>query len=336
MGSHGDGKPAMKRRTQAVLLGLGLAVATVVVSIVMLTAALARIVDPHHYCDAGFSRFIDCQYHWSSRTRGRSNPMFTNPSSPADATPPSSPDTFQPTSADITSWAVAQCPQNYMARRLLCAVPSAAAPVQAAIDDHDTGLPLPRPWLARTAKSSPFIEALHVETPLDLESTLGFYRAELSRRGWTEDGGALVEPERAVIAFMTSNGPALLRLVHQDGRTIADLSRRKPAAATADILPNAGQARLRLGNAMDEDAVITINTQTITLAARTGDRLTDDPETGRKSPDSPEIDLPPGRYKVALRIVSGAAESREFEIAAGETWGLVVGPAGIPLPVHLY
>jgi len=139
-----------------------------------------------------------------------------------------------------------------------------------------------------------------------------------------------------VIAFTTSDGPALLRLTHQDDRTIADLSLRKPAAANAGLLPMPGQVRLRLGNTTDEEAVITINEQTIKLAARAGRNLTDDPETGRKSPDSPEINLPPGKYQVTLKIASGAAQNREFEVVAGETWGLLVGPAGVPLPVHLY
>ena len=91
-----------------------------------------------------------------------------------------------------------------------------------------------------------------------------------------------------------------------------------------------------LGNAMDEEAVITINEQTIKLAARGGGDLTDDPESGRKSPDTPELDLPPGKYNVTLRVANGAAQNREFEVAADETWGLLVGPAGVPLPVHLY
>ena len=97
-----------------------------------------------------------------------------------------------------------------------------------------------------------------------------------------------------------------------------------------------GQVRLLLGNDTDEEAVITINEQTIELAARAGSKLTDDPATGRKSPESQEIDLPPGKYKVSLKVASGAAQNREFEVAADETWGLLVGPAGVPLPVHLY
>ena len=128
--------------------------------------------------------------------------------------------------------------------------------------------------------------------------------------------------------------PALLRLIHQDGRTIADLSLHKPAAANAGILPRPGQARLRLGNTQEEEAIISINGRTITLAG--GGHLADVTDVGRTSPDSPEIELPPGKYKVTLKAASGAAQAREFEVAAGETSGLLVGPDGVPLPLHLY
>src|ERR1700730_18637368 len=150
-------------------------------------------------------------------------------------------------------------PRNYIARRLLCAAASGAAPAQAADDDSVTGLPRPKPWLLTTAKNSTFIKAFHVETPLDLAGVLGFYRLELSKRGWSENGGAVVEPGRAVIAFTTSDRPAVLRLPHPDDRTIVDLSLRKPAATDAATLPMPGQVRLLLGNSTDEEAVITID-----------------------------------------------------------------------------
>ena len=313
----------MNRLTKRIShIGGGLAVATIVAA-----TMLNQRLDLLHHCDSGFSRFISCTYQRSSKSIGQGTPIFTTPSS--------SPPTFQPSYVDVTSWAVAHCPQNYIARRLLCAA-SVTAPVEAASDDPDTGLPVPKPWVLRTAKNSRFIESVHVETPLDLAAALGFYRGALSKRGWTENDGALVEPDRAVIAFTTSDGPALLRLVYQDHRTIADLSRHKSAAANAGILPRPGQVRLRLGNATDEETVITINEQTIKLAARAGRDLTDDPETGRQSPDSPEIDLLPGKYKVVLKVASDAAQNREFEVAADETWGLLVGPDGVPLPVRLY
>ncbi|MBB4367274.1 hypothetical protein GGD63_000043 [Bradyrhizobium sp. cir1] len=53
-------------------------------------------------------------------------------------------------------------------------------------------------------------------------------------------------------------------------------------------------------------------------------------------PDSQKIDLPPGRYKVTLKVDGGAAESREFEVAANETWGLLAGTDGALLPMRLY
>jgi hypothetical protein len=147
----------------------------------------------------------------------------------------------------------------------------------------------------------------------------------LSKRGWSENAGAVVEPGDAVITFATADGPALLRLTHRDGRTIADLSLRKPATTNADILPMPGQARLLLGNAANEEAVITINEQTIKLAARAGLKLTDDPETGRKSPDSQEINLQPGKYKVTLEVASDAAQtgsSRSLPARPGDCWSV--------------
>jgi len=298
-------------------------------TVVVLAAALTRALDPKHHCE---TTWTSCTYHWSSTSRGQSSPIFATPSSSTGTVQSSSDQPLHYVGS--TSWAVAQCPQNYIAKRLLCAGASVAAPAQAATDDPVTGLPLPKPWFLRTAKDSPFIKSFHLETPLDLATVLGFYRAELSKRGWTENDGAVVAPDRAVVAFTTRDGPAILRLIHQDDRTIADLSLRKSPAANADILPTPGQVRLMLGNNTNEEAVITINARTITLAARAGHDLTD--AVDAKPPDSAEIDLPPGRYKVTLKVASGAAQNREFEVAADETWGLLVGPDGVPLPVRLY
>jgi hypothetical protein len=309
----------MKRRTQRVLLAGSLAVAAVTATVVGLSAALARVVDPHNQCETGFSALISCTYQFSSTktVQGRPNPAFA--SSQASTAPSHPIGTIL--SADETSWALADCPQNYIAKRLLCA---AAAPAQAARDDFVAALPLPKPWVLKTARNSLLFKSLHVETPLDLTAVLGFYRVELTKRGWTENDGAVVEPDRAVIAFTRADGPALLRLIRQDDRTIADLSLRKPAAANAGIMPRPGQMRLMLGNATDQAAVVTINERTIKLAARARLR------------DSSEIDLPPGKFNVTFNMANGAAQNREFEIGADETWGLLAGPAGVALPVRLY
>jgi hypothetical protein len=260
----------MKRRTQAVLIVGGLAVAALA-ALGVATFALNRALDPHGNCATGFSSLSSCTFHWSSTTTGQSSPISSTSSSEADTAPSSA-----------------------------------------------------------TAKDSPVIKSLHVETPLALAAALGFYRIELGKRGWTEIEGAVVEPDRAVLAFATADGPALIRLVRQDDRTIADLSLRKPAASNAGVPPRPGQARLMLGNSTDGEAVITVNDETMTLAARAGGNLTD------KGPDIPEIDLPPGRYRVSLKVAGGGAQNREFEVAADETWGLLAGPAGVPLPMRLY
>ena len=317
----------MKRRTKVVLLVGGLTITTAAAAVVVMSAALSRAFDPHKYCETGFSPLVSCKLQWSSTTVSQGTPIFPTPPNATSTTPSSSRDKLPPGYTETTSWAIADCPENYIATRLLCPAPG-AAPAQAASDDLATGLPRPRPWVLTAAKKTPYNEAVHVKTPLDLSAVLSFYRAELRKRGWTENGGAVVAPDRAVIAFTTTGGAAQLRLIHQDDRTIADLSLRKPAAVNAGIVPAPGQARLRLGNATDEAAVITINEQTIKLAARAGRKLTDDPET--------EIDLPPGKFEVTLKVASGAAQDREFEVAADEAWGLLVGPAGVPLPVRLY
>jgi hypothetical protein len=321
----------MKRRTQGVLLVGCLAVATVVA----LSAALPRSFD-HHLCKIGLPTFIHLKWSWT----GQSTPIFT-PSERRSTIQSGWYQRFQGNRVDEMLWAVTvHCPEDDIAEHLPCAVGS--VPMQMASDGPEvqlsktSGLPLPKWWVLATVKRWPFIKSVHVETRLDLAAVLDFYRVELEKRGWTENVGAVVAPDRAVIAFTTPDGPALLRLLHQDDKTIADISLRKPAAANAAILSRPGQVKLMFGNNTDEEAVITIDAQTITLAPRAGRDLADDPDTGGKSPDAREIDLPPGKYEVTVRIASGATQNRQFEVAADETWGLLVGPIGVPLPVHLY
>jgi hypothetical protein len=134
---------------------------------------------------------------------------------------------------------------------------------------------------------------------------LQFYRGELTRRGWVEKDGTAADLDRALAVFSTSDGLALLRLSSQNDRTIVDLSRLKFVARVA-ILPRQGQVRLLLGNAADEEVVITVNGQTTTLAAHAGAKLIDDPKNGAKSQESQEIDLPPGKYQVTLKLANRA------------------------------
>lgn len=294
----------MKRRTLGVLLAGSLVVAT---------AAMAIPVTPDPTPD---SPADSIQFGWHRTSR--SNDYI-----------------------DQTWWAVRdRCSADNLGERLLCdAVGVLARAASRKVEtemSEDMGLPLPDGWGLMTAKNSRFIRSAHVETPLDLAAVLGFYRAALERRGWTENDDAVVEPDRAVIAFTTTDGPARLRLTRQDNRTIADLSLRKPAVATAGLLPKPGQVKLMLGNKTDDAAVITVNERTIKLAAHAGETLPYFDDVAAELPDSQKIDLPPGKYKFTLKVDGGAAQKRELEVAANETWGLLVGPDGAPLPLRLY
>lgn len=243
--------------------------------------------------------------------------------------------------AEDTWWALrGRCAPDYLGERLLCDAVGLLARAtsrrfEAKMSD-DMGLPLADRWGLMTAKNSPFIRSAHVETPLGLEAVLGFYRAALEKRGWTENDGAVVAPDRALISFATSDGPALLRLVRQDNMTMADLSQRKLLAGTSSIRPAPDRVMLLLGNKRDEAADITVNDRTIRVAAHAGEKLIDSDAAADKLPDYQKIDLPPGRYKVTLKLEGSAVQKREFEVAANETWGLLVGPEGAPLPIRLY
>jgi hypothetical protein len=227
---------AMKRRVKVVLLVAGLAAATVVATVVGLSVVPARIVDPHDQCATGFSMLVDCRYQLllTTTVQDRPDPLF------ASSTPPSVP-IGTVLSSEQTAWALADCPQNYIAKRLLCPV-SVAAPAQAASDDSVAALPLPKPWVLRTARNSPFIKSVHVETPLDLAAVLGFYRVELSKRGWMENDGAVVAPDRAVIAFTTFDGPSGRP---DDRRPFAAQARRHLRAGRHHAEPGTGEADAR-------------------------------------------------------------------------------------------
>jgi len=242
---------------------------------------------------------------------------------------------------DQSWWAVRshETADNFVERLLSIPVGMLARRVGAGFGvkiSEGTGLPLPDGWALATAKNSPLITSVYAETPRDLASVLGFYRDVLGKRGWTEQDGAVVASDRAEIAFTTARGPTLLRLSRQDDKTIAELSRRKSGHATDGLLPEPGQVRLMLGNKTDEAAVITVAEQTIELAAHAGEKLASSDCIAGQLPDSQKIDLPPGKYKVTLEAAGSAALSREFVIAANETWGLLAGTDGALLPVRLY
>ncbi|WP_028133683.1 hypothetical protein [Bradyrhizobium japonicum] len=221
------------------------------------------------------------------------------------------------------------------------AKPAAIPEVQAPSSEPlklDTESPLPVPT-QRSSKSlattkipggeAPLRRELTASIPAPLQDVLAFYRAELSKLGWQEKtDGAAVSADHAQIDFTWPQGPAVLKLGRTKGETTVSLAQKNAdVAVKADIMPKAGQARVMLGNMGPKEASLTINKQAVKIAAGAG---------GPQAPKGPMLDLPPGKYQYAVRTQGQPARTDKLTVAAGDIWGLVVGPSGDVLPLQMY
>ncbi|MGY3295426.1 hypothetical protein ACVWWP_008493 [Bradyrhizobium sp. LM3.6] len=178
-----------------------------------------------------------------------------------------------------------------------------AKPAEPLTLDPDSALPVPTQHSSTGVSSTKFPGSdqsfrseLEASIPAALGDVLAFYRTELTKRGWQEKAdGATVTAERAELAFTSPEGPAVLKLGRARDETIVSLVQRNPqAAAKADIMPKAGQARLMLGNMGPKEASLTINNQTVKIAAGAG---------GPQSPKGP--DARSAARQVPVRAASG-------------------------------
>ncbi|BAM86026.1 hypothetical protein S58_00050 [Bradyrhizobium oligotrophicum S58] len=208
-----------------------------------------------------------------------------------------------------------------------------AAPLEA---DPDSALPVPKQRSATSMSKSkapgmdtPLRLELEASVPAELSAVMAFYRTELIKLGWRETSdGAQQGPERARLAFASPQGPAVLTLGRAKGETSVNLVQKNAdAAAKAEILPKPGQAKLMLGNVGEADVVLTINKQTVRIAAGTGSPTT---------PKGPLLDLPPGKYRYEVKIAGRRPTIDTIVLGAGDVWGLMVGPTGQALPLPLY
>jgi hypothetical protein len=202
--------------------------------------------------------------------------------------------------------------------------------------EPDSALPVPKQHSMSSMGAShlpggqaPFRRELEASVPAELNSVLAFYRSELAKRGWKETAErTVVKADQAQLAFTSPEGPAVLKLDRQHGETTIDLAQKNPAAAAkADIIPKPGQAKLLFGNMGGGEVAVTINKQTIKVAAGAG---------GPQSPKGPMLDLPPGKYQYSLKVAGGPTRNEQIEIAADDTWGVMIAPSGEVLPVRMY
>ncbi len=209
------------------------------------------------------------------------------------------------------------------------AMRASTLPAQPALEqleaDEAEGLPVPKKHELSVGDNSPFRKERNATVLASLESTLAFYRRELSRLGWKEETGAIVKPEEASLKFTTPEGPGALTLSRKDGRTVVKLSQRNPAQAAKDgVTAKAGMGLLMIGSVIDSEAVVTINRQTIKVA----------PGSGQKG-GGPKLDLKPGKYKASVKIPGKPTFNEDVTVAAGETMGLLIGPGGV-VPMQVY
>jgi hypothetical protein len=202
--------------------------------------------------------------------------------------------------------------------------------------EPDSALPVPKQHSMRmmgTGKvpgsDAPFRRDLDASVPADLNAVLAFYRSELGKRGWKEAAeGAVVKPDQVKLAFSASDGPALLKLGRSNGETSINLAQRYPAvAAKANVIPKPGQARLVFGNMGGSEVSLSINKQTIRIAAGAG---------GPQSPDRPMLDVPAGKYPYSVKVAGRPARSDTIEVTADDAWGVMIAPSGEVLSIQIY
>lgn len=212
------------------------------------------------------------------------------------------------------------------------AAKAAPRPLEA---EPDSALPVPKEHSMSSVAAGklpgsdiPFRRELEASIPADLASVLAFYRNELGKRGWKEAAEqAAIKPDRVKLAFTSPDGPAVLSLGRKNNETTVNLAQKIPAvAAKSEVLPKPGQARLLLGNLGNAEATITINKQTIKMAAGAGG-----PHT-----KGPTLDLPPGKYKYAVKVAGHPARNNEIDVGADDAWGVMIAPDGDTLSLHVY
>jgi hypothetical protein len=201
--------------------------------------------------------------------------------------------------------------------------------------DPDSALPVPKLHTMSSTGAGKlpgtdiaFRRELEASIPAELNSVLVFYRGELAKRGWKESAErAVIKPDQVQLAFSSPDGPAVLKLGRRNDETTVNLAQKIPAAAAkGDVMPKPGQAKLLFGNLGDSEAAVIINKQTIKIGAGAGG-----PQV-----KGPTLELPPGKYQYSLKVAGGPARNNTIEVAADDTWGLMIAPDGDVLPLQVY
>lgn len=236
--------------------------------------------------------------------------------------------TVRPGAQAPARWRAFACGLVFLASCMLAASASAWVPhlsplfASALTPDPAARLPAPTRYSYRGTHTTvvkgvetPLRTRLEATVPAELGDVLAFYRTELSKLGWQEQrDGAVVSADHVQLAFASPLGPGMLALDRKDASTAVNLVQKNASvAANANVMPQAGQAKLVFSNISETEATLTINDRTIKHAA---------------GAYAVSLDLQPGNYSYEVSVPGHPATTNILNFAAGDTWELTVGRDG--------
>lgn len=192
--------------------------------------------------------------------------------------------------------------------------------------DEVEGLPLPPENQGLSNVGTQFARTIETSVRSPLAEVLAFYVAELTERGFLPAEESDVNEEQVMMKFTGPEGPLTLTLEKFGAETRIKMDLKRTAVAkAAGILPEAGKARVIVGNSTEFNVSITIGK--VKLEAGPGE--------GIDRPDGPTANLEPGKYTVTVVREGASPQEEAVELKADETWGVMVVPPG-PAIIQLY
>lgn len=169
--------------------------------------------------------------------------------------------------------------------------------------------------------SNQYGPTVRATVPMTLPEAMAMYREELADAGWVEDEEArVVSIGDFSLVFRRADESLAVTLVRDDPQTRLRVTLRdEEKAKQDDILPDAGKARLILGNASADAVTVEMGEKSYSVKSGVGAR--DIKEAMRDA-------IEPGEYTVTIRIPGEDPQQETIEMKRGTSWGLVVLPTG--------
>ncbi|MEM9354495.1 MAG: hypothetical protein AAGA92_15930, partial [Planctomycetota bacterium] len=200
------------------------------------------------------------------------------------------------------------------------------APVETTADPMLANSPIPWPADAEDVSStgSNYRKVHAALTNLPIDEAADHFRQALPEKGWIEgaatDDGSLL--------FANDAQEVIVKLEAKGAQTAIEATVLETALARKDgILTEPGKGRLVFGNTHTVPVVFTIGKTDYPLR----------PGKGAKGPqDALNYSVPPGTYKVVIKIPGEPEQTERVQLTAGSTWGVIALPTGGYMPVQMY